>query len=297
MSIDHDGLISHLIEITGCETDVARHILEATHWDLSAAFTYLRDDPGDVVDERPTRGVRLQLPDDEFQVQPGSNIDVSSTSSKFRSARSRAERARRWLLVYLTEVPLGLHSVVNSPVVKDLIATHFVKFECSFFDPEGEWFVQNYGIQSAPCFTIIDPTTGETTAQQEVAMDPTMLYDWLRDYVADRTPAPVPAKEAPEVGSAEKKEEEVENKGKTVNITVEFPGDNATKMRRVRVEIGENERVGTMYKKVASLIGRKDSDFKLVLALANLTEMTDRKKTVAEMDCAKTLVRVMFNED
>jgi hypothetical protein len=176
--------------------------------------------------------------------------------------------------VYLTEIPLGRHSVLNCPVVKELIASHFVKFECSLMDSEGEWFSRNYRIPSAPCFTIIDPTTGETTAQREVAMDATLLSGWLACYIADRPPQrdfPVPAKPADHEPEVSEGDEDVEDKGKTLNITVEFPGDAATRMKRVRVEIGEKERVGTLYEKVASLIGRTDDNFKLVLALANLT--------------------------
>jgi hypothetical protein len=323
MSVDRDGLISHLIEITGCETDVAHDILEGADWNLSAAVSYLRDEPGGVrpavnpepvfeadasprTQSGPPRRGKSRSPTVVSQIPSRSEgeVDVPGTNAKFRRARARA-RARaqgghRWLLVYLTEIPLGRHSVLNSPAVKELIARHFVKLECSLMDPDGEWFSRNYVIPSAPCFTIIDPTTGETTAQREVAMDPPLLCNWLASYIADRRPhrdVPEPAKPAEEAVEVSDGDEDVEDKGNPVSITVEFPGDTATSMKRVRVDIGENERVGILYRKVASLIGRKDGNFKLVLALANVTEMTDRKKTIAEMDCAKALVRVMSKED
>jgi hypothetical protein len=75
---------------------------------------------------------------------------------------------------------------------------------------------------------------------------------------------------------------------------VAFPEPNSTRFKRVSIEIGENDTVRNLYRKVEALVEKKAGEFKLVMTLGKTVEMTDQARRIGEMGCVGALVRVVY---
>jgi hypothetical protein len=312
-SIDRDGLISQLIELTGCEADIARDVLEATDWDLSAALPILEKGPRASPPHPPARpppesakvkpkpARKPRPPPKPPAAPPPETLQIPGTNAKFQDARADARERHRWLFVSIDSTPQAAGSVVAATRLRDFFTLNFKLFQCSTADTDGRWFASAYSIPDVPCFTIIEPVTGEVVDQRAQRMTVDMLFKWFEAFLVEhpeKGQSITQQMEFCEIESsadeAPAEEEEAEDGGTSVGIMVAFPEPNSTKFKRVRIEIGENEKVRNLYRKVEALIQKKAGDFKLVMTLGKTVEMTDQTKRIAEMGCAGALVRVVY---
>jgi hypothetical protein len=82
--------------------------------------------------------------------------------------------------------------------------------------------------------------------------------------------------------------------GELVSVMLEFPAEKGQAVKRVRVEIGSNEKVKMLYKKAGALIDKRMGEFKLVFhAPGRLVELGDQTEKIGDVKCANCLLRVV----
>jgi hypothetical protein len=310
--VDRDGLISQLIELTGCEADVARDVLEAANWDLSAALPILEKSPRTNPPPRPLPDRTKPKPKPKIPTKPKrptkppvapppETLQIPGTNAKFQEARANALERHHWLFVSIDSTAQGAASVVTATRLRDFFTLNFKLFQCSSADTDGRWFASTYSIPDFPCFTIIEPVTGEVVDQRARRMTVDMLFRWFEEFLAQHPEKGQSITQQMELCDIESsadepaaEEEDTQDAGKPVSIMVAFPETSSTRLKRVRIEIGENEKVRNLYRKVEALLEKKAGEFKLVMTLDKTVEITDQTKRIAEIGCAGALVRVIY---
>lgn len=297
--MDIDSKLSHLMDISGMPMEVARDVLENFNFDLQKAIDFFLQDQIEIPQEQPVVSTpkisppikpsqkTRQSPQKEKLVTAGNN-------DKFVAARKLAQEKRRWMLIYLSE-KCHLMPTFNSDVVRDYMTLRFEKLALDKEDADGQWFYHNYSVKSVPLFAAIDPETGESKRLYYGEMSPVDLYKWLEQFLKDfpekggpiflADPIVEQSSSSESESESEEIEEEQEDPGATLVLMVQFSDG-----RRTKMEIGENETVKKLYKKVADLRERKPDSFTLALPFG---DMNDQTKKMKELNCNRALVRVV----
>lgn len=251
----------------------------------------------------------------ESQEKPEKLI-LSGTHEKFNEYRLDAQDKNRWLLVLLTEKPL-VTTVLKQVDLRDFTNTRYVPLEINREETDGQWFSNTYNAKELPFYAIIDPMTTELLDKHEGKMtsyqrqlflkeflnkhpekgrsiddEMTSLYNYTLESSSSEKSSSSDESEKnnePEKNEKEEKEEpenkEAEDPGPIVKIMIQYSN------KRTKIEIGENEKIKVLYKKVGSLLKKNIESFKLVIPYPN-TDLTDLSKTILEMKLKNSMVRV-----
>ena len=237
---------------------------------------------------------------------------LSGTHEKFNVFRLEAKDKNRWLLVLLTSKPL-ITSVLKSVELRDFINTRYVPLEISREESDGQWFSNAYDVKNYPFYAIIDPATtelfdkheGEMTSLERqiflrdfldkhpekgrsIDLEVTDLYKFTLDSSSDKSSTNSESdNEENKDDNVTDKENENNDPGPIVKVMIQMSNN-----KRAKIDIGENETIKILYKKVSSLIKKSVESFKLIVPYTT-AEINDISNTISEMKIKKSLVSVV----
>lgn len=232
---------------------------------------------------------------------------LSGTHEKFNEFRLDAKEKNRWLLVLLTEKPLPI-SILKQVDLRDFTNTRFVPLEINREEVDGQWFTNAYNVKKYPYYAILDPTTTELVGHYEGKMTSTQRHLFLKEFLHNHPEKGLPIEyemtdlynytlgssdqsssstsESEEVSNGKDDENENTDPGPIVKVMIQLSNGKKTKL-----EIGENEKIKVLYKKVGSLIKKSIESFKLVVPYP-ITELNDMSKTILDMKLKNSMIRV-----
>jgi hypothetical protein len=157
-------------------------------------------------------------------------------------------------------------------------------------------------VQDPHSYCILDPETGEVLDKRvpraKGASDTDDLLKWLDNFLRDHPEkgSIVQLQAELDVSNSEHVEESDDGSdpGEPVPVMLEFPGEKGQGVKRVKVEVGNNEKVRVLYKKVQSLVNKRPNEFKLAFhATGKLVELADQSQRIEDVKCANCLLRVL----
>jgi hypothetical protein len=258
-AVPDSGTLSRFISQTGLPRDDASAILSQAGWDFDRAVSL---------------------------------AESAAEPRNFTAARLRASAGRRWLLVFYSRT-----EVSPSPLTHLRLRDYQIRFElfsCSSEHPAGRWFGRTYGahLQEPYSYCVVDPETAEVRgkcgAQAASLSEIDQLLNWLENFLTDHRELGGP------LCGFEKSRPGDERAQERVTVMFEFCLEKEQKVKRVKAEVGGNVKVKALYAKAASLSNLSPGEFKLVFYERKaLVELADQEKTVAEVNCANCLLRVL----
>lgn len=294
---DHDEMISNFIEFAQCSAEVASDLLAASNWDFNRAIEFFfgstKEQPK--MQPQPPPPMKPKKPMNEER-PPQERLILAGTNERFQEARKMGTDRNRWLIVFLTEEELPL-SVLRCDQLRDFMSCRYIPLEISRDKTDGQWFYHTYQIREVPVFCIIDPLTGELLDKRLGPMSNKDLIIWLRQFLFDHPSKGFPIdieisrlekddNETEDEELEETQSEESEDVGQMIGIMLQMPNG-----KRTKIEIGENQSVHALQKKVALLTDKKIDEFKLVLA--PFVELDDPSKQMKDLNAKNSLIRVL----
>ncbi|KAH0786326.1 UBX domain-containing protein 7 [Histomonas meleagridis] len=301
MSSDHDEIISKFINVTNCQIETAVDILAGTDWDLEKAFNfYFGTDQTKKKPKKIAPKKIIPIAEPKIQNEPREEMILAGKNPKFVEIRKQAQERKRWIAVYLTDKPLKT-SVLKHVRLYDMMNCRFVGLEISREEQDGRWFSFTYNVTKTPFLAVIEPTTTECIESIICPLNESEIFNFLYQFLVSHPQYGLPidvelGQLEAEIDESDSQESNSQNPNPEENVETEDVGSPVSVMvqmpngKRCKLEIGENSKIKLLYQKVSSLIEKKPGTFKLFLM--PFTELSDQNKTVAEVGCKRSLVRV-----
>lgn len=296
-----EELVLQLTEISGVPVDTARDILENVDWDLQRAIDLILQDtipepaPKITTPKRspPVKKVNTKV----IQSPPKEKLVTAGTNERFAAMRNQADERNKWMLVVLTKKH-QMMPIFRELAVRDYMNMRFVGLDLDMEESDGQWFYHTYSIERVPVFAVIDPVTSECKRMFYGDMTPIELYKWLDQFVKDfpekggqwivlEDLTPEISSSSSDTSDSDTAEEEVrEEPAVMLTFMVEYPNG-----KRSRLEIGDNEKVKNLYKKIGQVMERNPNTFKLTVVMGS--DLDDQTKVLKELNCNRALIRVI----
>jgi hypothetical protein len=234
-----------------------------------------------------------QLPPVPTQAPPPEKVIVAGNDDRFKEFRAQAQAKNRWLFVQVTVVPPKI-PIQQVGRLRDYFNCTFVPLSMTKDEPVGLWFCHFYKVDSWPFYGIIDPLTGELKKRFDEWRNEALLDSLLRKFLIDNSEKGLPIDlelAQSEITSSDLSDQDAdiqendESLGDLVAMMIQLPDG-----KRSKLEIRAKAKVGSLYKKVESLLGKKAAKFKLMLPFAELAKM---EETIEEAKCKSALIRVV----
>ncbi|OHT05180.1 hypothetical protein TRFO_27196 [Tritrichomonas foetus] len=326
MDRSHDAIITQFVELTGCSTDVATDILFGCQWDIENAinmyFSNYKFSTQPVTSHNPgipslpkkssadaplsqQRFFSNNIPPPKKEVEQ-ERLILTGNHEKFNEYRLIANDKRRWMLILLSKRPL-IQSILGDSRLRDYTNTRYVPLEISLEESDGQWFKSTFKVFDYPCYAIIDPENMECVQRYEGEMKFQEITQFLKTFLQEHPEKGLPididmvdmynytlqiftsssdSSDMDVDDDGASKLEQRSDPGTIISIMVQLPNQ-----KRTKIEIGENEKVNSLYKKVASLANIDAGTFKLTIPFP-LTELDDKSKTVGEMKLKNAMIVV-----
>ena len=236
---------------------------------------------------------------------------LSGSHEKFNEYRLDAQDKNRWLLILLTNKPLNI-SILKQVDLRDFTNTRYVPLEINREESDGQWFSNAYNVKTFPFYAILDPVTtelldkheGEMTSLQRqlflkeflnkhpekgrsIDFEMTDLYNYTLGSTSEASSSESDSDvQTGQSQNDENKEDESIDPGPIVKVMIQLENN-----KRTKIEIGENEKIRSLYKKVASLMKKNMESFKLVVPYPTM-ELTDMSQTIQEAKLKNSMVHV-----
>jgi hypothetical protein len=233
-------------------------------------------------------------------------LQTVGSHDRFTQARHEASENHQWLVVYYNQ-----NAKCRSPLDAEELVCFVANYrflDCRLQEPDGNWFRFAYAkyIEDPESFCILDPETGEVMANRTFAQSSMELWQWLEHFLMEHPekrgcldkvsgkvvapPRPITVSDSSDEGY----EEDTYEVGQVVRVMVEFGTGDEGKRKRAKVELKGKQKVGELYTKVSSLIGKASRLFKLAfMVTGKCIELTDHELTLSDVDCGNCLLHVL----
>lgn len=288
-----DEKLVQFMAITGLDAGPATEILEAYNYDVDKATEfYLGDNAKPNPPPMTSRNNVQGRPPIREKKPTTPDIIMPEKGERFAKAREQGRTKNRWLCVYVSESPIS-PSPLASTWIRDLMNMNFLGLEITLEEPDGRWFVSNYGAKDLPIIAIIDPETGEMMETRPGFLADQGLAKYLKDFLRQHSQKGVPIED--ELDSLiqyelqeDSESDEPEDEGPKISFVLLLPNG-----KRNKLEIGQNLGLDKLLNVVSRATGHAVGSFRLERTTSRET-LDDLHKKIADLDIKNSAVRLVL---
>ena len=299
MDKTNDEILHILLSHVDIDIGLAIDTLKGVNWDLSKALSIF------LPNTEPKKKVLPPQPKPQIiQEPPKEKLILFDKNIKFMNSRQEALHLQRKCLL-VSIYPFNDKDIpplpdFNKEDIFSTIRPRFHYLSLDFYEPDGKWFFKAYNIKKKISFAIIDPETSECNLIIDGPIVSKILNEKLRQFLIENSQkyglpfdidldlSFINLTDSISSSSTSTDEEIIEkiDEGEIITFIIQFPNG-----KRIKIEIGENLNINSLYQKVSILAEMDKSLFNLEISFPKI-ELNDLNKKIKDYPLKKSLIHL-----